>query len=55
MNDRLKWRMWSTHAGRYFDETNDAMLENAAGGGLFEYCRDTTKKIAIGLQDWIDG
>jgi hypothetical protein len=26
--DRLKWRMWSTHAGRYFDETNDAMLEN---------------------------
>jgi hypothetical protein len=28
MNDRLKWRMWSTHAGRYFDETDDAMLEN---------------------------
>ena len=25
MNDRLKWRMWSTHAGHYFDETNDAM------------------------------
>ena len=36
-------------------ELDDAMLENAAGGGLFEYVRDTNKKIAIGLQDWIDG
>ena len=36
-------------------ELDDAMLENAAGGGLFEYCRDTNKKIAKGLQDWIAG
>ena len=36
-------------------ELDDAMLQNAAGGGLFEYVRDTNKKIAIGLQDWIDG
>ena len=36
-------------------ELDDAMLENAAGGGLFEYVRDTNKKIAKGLQDWIAG
>ena len=36
-------------------ELDDAMLENAAGGGLFDYLRDTTKKVAKGLQDWIDG
>ena len=36
-------------------ELDDAMLENAAGGGLFEYVRDTNKKIAKGLQDWMDG
>ena len=36
-------------------ELDDAMLENAAGGGMFEYVRDTNKKIAKGLQDWIAG
>ena len=36
-------------------ELDDAMLQNAAGGGLLEYCRDTNKKIAKGLQDWIAG
>ena len=36
-------------------ELDDAMLQNAAGGGLLEYCRDTNKKIAKGLQDWMAG
>ena len=36
-------------------ELDDAMLENAAGGGLFDYFKDTTKKVAKGLQDLIDG
>ena len=32
-------------------ELDDAMLENAAGGGLFEYFRDTAKKTVEVIND----
>ena len=45
MNDRLKWRMWSTHAGRYFDENNDAMLENVFECMKQQICYDCQNPI----------
>jgi uncharacterized phage protein (TIGR01671 family) len=53
MNDRLKWRMWSTHAGRYFDENNDAMLENVFECMKQQICYDCQNPILRKIYDRI--
>jgi uncharacterized phage protein (TIGR01671 family) len=53
MNDRLKWRMWSTHAGRYFDETNDAMLENVFECMKQQICYDCQNPVFRKIYDRI--
>ena len=53
MTDRLKWRMWSTHAGRYFDETNDAMLENVFECMKQQICYDCQNPVFRKIYDRI--
>ena len=53
MNDRLKWRMWSTNAGRYFDETNDAMLENVFECMKQQICYDCQNPVFRKIYDRI--
>lgn len=53
MNDRLKWRMWSTHAGRYFDENNDAMLENVFECMKQQICYDCQNPVLRKIYDRI--
>lgn len=53
MNDRLKWRMWSTHAGRYFDENNDAMLQNVFECMKQQICYDCQDPIFRKIYDRI--
>lgn len=53
MNDRLKWRMWSTHAGRYFDENNDAMLENVFECMKQQICYDCQNPVFRKIYDRI--
>lgn len=53
MNDRLKWRMWSIHAGRYFDETNDAMLENVFECMKQQICYDCQNPVFRKIYDRI--
>lgn len=53
MNDRLKWRMWSTHAGRYFDENNDAMLQNVFECMKQQICYDCQNPVLRKIYDRI--
>ena len=53
MNDRFKWRMWSTHAGRYFDENNDAMLENVFECIKQQICYDCQNPVFRKIYDRI--
>ena len=53
MNDRFKWRMWSTHAGRYFDENNDAMLENVFECMKQQICYDCQNPVFRKIYDRI--
>ena len=53
MNDRFKFRMWSTHAGRYFDETNDAMLENVFECMKQQICYDCQNPVFRKIYDGI--
>ena len=53
MNDRFKFRMWSTHAGRYFDETNDAMLENVFECMKQQICYDCQNPVFRKIYDRI--
>lgn len=53
MNDRFKFRMWSTHAGRYFNETNDAMLENVFECMKQQICYDCQNPIFRKIYDRI--
>lgn len=53
MSDRFKFRMWSTHAGRYFDETNDAMLENVFECMKQQICYDCQNPVFRKIYDRI--
>ena len=45
--------MWSTHAGRYFDETNDAMLENVFECMKQQICYDCQNPVFRKIYDRI--
>lgn len=53
MSDRFKYRMWSTNAGRYFDETNDAMLENVFECMKQQICYDCQNPVFRKIYDRI--
>lgn len=53
MTDRFKFRMWSTRAGRYFDETNDAMLENVFECMKQQICYDCQNPVFRKIYDRI--